>query len=302
MRTALLLACLFALALSPAGVVAQELPEEEDDLSLDLDIGDVEDVEVADMAEVEPVELLPVLCRGLTVPLHEMGKAGSLQLTIDHRAMQSLDENPGHDFLGLDAGGLKIGFALRYAPLDFVDVLAARQNNTVEAFDTYDLAARVSPLTQEKHFVDGVLGGGASLFVHPEHEDAVGWNGQRLVGRSLPAGFDFTVGLLAATESSGPAKSNADYNYSAAAAGELSWGIGTHPHVRIHVEAVAPVIGYNAGHPALAAGVNILTYRHGFAFLVANSQMLTLDALPSGSHQELDELVVGFSILRQWDL
>lgn len=300
MRTALLLACLLAFAISPAPGLAQEAPDEEDDLSLDL--GDVEEVEVADVAEVEPVELLPVLCRGLTIPLHEMGKAGTLQLTIDHRAMQSFDEDPFHDFLGLDAGGLKIGFAMRYAPLDFVDVLAARQNNTAEAFDTYDLAARVSPLTHEKHYVDVVLGGGASLFVHPENEDAVGWNGQLLVGRPLPAGFDFTVGVLAATESSGPAKSNADYNYSAAAAGELSWGIGTHPHVRVHVEAVSPVIGYDAGHPSLAAGVNILTYRHGFAFLVANSQMLTLDALPSGSHQELDDLVVGFSILRQWDL
>ena len=300
MRKLTLLLSVLALLTAPASVLAQGVPDEDDDLSLDL--GDLDDVEVAEVTEVEEPALLPVLCRGLTVPLHNMGRQGALQFTIDHRAMQKFDEDPAHDFLGLDSGGLKIGFALRYSPLDIVDVLAARQNNTSETFDTYELAARVAPLSHEKHYVDLVLGGGASVFVHPGEEDAVGWNGQLLVGRPLPAGFDFTLGVLAATESSTPAKSNADYNYSAGAGGELSWGMGVHPHVRLHVEAVAPFVGYDAGHPAVAAGVNILTFRHGFAFLVSNSQMLSLDALPAGSYRTVDDLVVGFSILRQWDL
>ncbi len=278
----------------PAQARAGDEPDE-------LDLSDNLRIEEAEVVPVEPAASLPDRVRGLTLPIPRMGRGNSLRLMIDHRAWQKLWKDSFDDYLGLDAGALKIGIGIQYAILDWLDVQFQRQNGTMEVYDTYELRVRGRVLDEASQFLSLVLGAGGSWFHHPNQDDSGAFNAQLLLGRRLPWGIELNAAVLGTSHSSGMEKGSADEDWSLAAGGELAWNPDFFRPLRVSVEASFPVAGYDSGNPSVAAGVTMMTHRHGFSLLVTNNQLLSMDALPAGSNRALDDLSIGFSILRQWD-
>jgi len=292
MRVSFLATCLLLLA--PVHAFAGSDPDE-------LELSDDLRIEEAEVRSVEVEPAAPTVVRGLTLPVARMGKANTLRLLVDHRAWQKFWQDSFDDYLGLDAGALKIGIGIQYSILDWLDVQVQRQNGTMEVYDTYELRVRGRVLDEKAHFVTAVLGAGGSWFHHPHGDDSGAFNGQLLVGRKLVLGFELTAAMLGTSRSSGFEKGVEDDDWSLAAGGELAWNPAFFRPLRVSVEASFPVAGFDAGNPSVAAGVTFLTQRHGFTLLATNNQLLTMDGLPAGSNRGLDDLSVGFSILRQWD-
>jgi hypothetical protein len=61
----------------------------------------------------------------------------------------------------LDAGGLKIGLALRYGILDDLEVGVQRVSNGVDIFDTCQFDAKYRALHADRFFVDVAVRAGA---------------------------------------------------------------------------------------------------------------------------------------------
>ena len=279
-------------------------PPEED--SFDLEVDDAGPVEmVTPTGSVAAVEPHATLCRSLTIPSAYMAAAGTLQFTVDHRAFRPIRyrehwyQNAFEDALGLDGGALKIGLALRYAFTDYLDLSVTRQNGVAELFDTYDSYVRVRLLRADQSFVGLVLGAGVSWFYQPRIDDAVAWNG--FVALRVPFAFGLEVGGLVAgsSDSTGSFKRTGDTNGSLAAGGSLAYR--PLDWLEVRADTLAPIAGYGGGWPAITGGVSFLTWRHAFTLLVSNTQYVTLDAIPTGSHLGPRDVIIGFTILRQWD-
>lgn len=264
------------------------------DLNLDSLGGEVKEAEVKTLAPPEPV---PTTVRSLTLPSWRFPKAMTGQLLIDHRARQKFYDYAFRDGLGLDAGGLKIGLGLRFVPLSFLEAHVERMNGV---FDTYEFGLRWRILNAESVGISLLLGGSVSWFMQPNAQDAAGYNGELILGRSLPFGVDISLMALAASDSSSLSKRGSDPNHSVGVGAALDWRIPGADFVQLSAETLFSVAGYDGGHPLFSAGVTFLTWRHAFSILVSNSQLFTADALPAGSDRALDDLILGFHILRQF--
>ncbi|HEY3358267.1 MAG TPA: DUF5777 family beta-barrel protein [Polyangia bacterium] len=88
----------------------------------------------------------------------------TLQLVIDHRTFEPLQQHAFRDLVGFDAGGLKIGLGLRYGILDGLDVGAYRLSNGIDAFDAYQFDLKLRFLDQRTHVVDAAVRAGGTWF------------------------------------------------------------------------------------------------------------------------------------------
>lgn len=238
--------------------------------------------------------------RGVNVPLARPTRAGALLLIIDHRAGQTFLEDAWTDYLGLDAGALKIGLGLRYGIIDDLDVGIYRLNNTIEIFDVYELDARWRFLNHDDHYLDAALRAGVTWFVQPDMDDAVGFYGQLLADRVF---FDQLLvggGFLFHSESSNDRKSLSDDAYSGALALLVEWRFID--LLALNAEIAANVFGYGSKWPAFAFALEVITYRHTFALVFSNTQYVTADGIVAGSWRGFDELVFGFQITREINL
>ncbi|MBM4353402.1 MAG: hypothetical protein FJ109_06330 [Deltaproteobacteria bacterium] len=289
----MLLAAALLLLVPPPALADQDSDE--------LELSDNLRIEEAEARAAPVTDNLPTMVRGLTLPVARMGRSNTLRLTIDHRAMQKFWEDAFDDYLGLDAGALKIGIGIQYTILDWLDVQVLRQNGTMEIYDTYEGRVRCRLLDETSQLVTVILGAGGSWFHDPNNDDSGAFNGQLQVGRKLLLGFELTAALVGTTSSTGFDKGSLDEDWSMAAGGELAWNPDFFRPLRVSVEALFPVAGFSSGNPGVAAGLSYLTHRHAFSVLVTNNQLMTLNGLAAGSNRGLDDLSLGFSILRQWD-
>ncbi len=285
-----------ALALMLGGTAQAQTPD--DDLDLD-NLGSAT-IQTAAVQETVAPDQTPAFTRGFLTPRTDWD-ASTGQFLVDHRPRQKFTKNPFKDGLGFDSGALKIGLEFRYAPWSFLESWVRRQNGSMEVYDTYEWGVRGKPLTQDFAGVDVVVGAGISWFSQPNTSDAVGFHGQLLVSRSLPGGVVLNAGVLGASQSSGFNKSDLDPSQTIALAGSLDWRPPWFDFLRITGEFDIPISGYDAGNPAWAMGLSFLSWRHVFSVLLTNTQMLTIDSVAPGSDRAMDDLLLGFTIGRQFD-
>ena len=151
-------------------------------------------IEIEEISEVEVAEdgsdpygegNFPALERGVNLLLARTTRRHTFLFVIDHRTWQPAADEPFHDLLGFDRGGLKVGLGLRFGILDDLDVGLYRLNNGTEAFDSYDCDLRYQLLDQERFSLDLGLRAGVTWFSQINAEDAAGAFVQLLVDREL---------------------------------------------------------------------------------------------------------------------
>lgn len=253
----------------------------------------------------------PRIDRGLNLPLPTPVRKGAMVLVVDHRTYKPFIENTWHDYFGFDGGSLKIGLGLRFGILDFLDAGVYRLNSATERFDTYEFDARLRFLRQERHFVDVGVRGGLTWFSQEDADDALGGFAQLLLARRLFQRLTLGAGLLFHSDSTNGVKSSSDDDWSLATAvivdvrilGWLAW----------NVELGINVAGYGTrekqdaagedltAYPSLSSSVRFVTSRHTFALVVTNNPYTSADGVVCNSPRGFDELVVGFTITREWN-
>ncbi len=220
---------------------------------------------------------------------------GSLLFVVTHRARQSVGERTGHDFFGLDAGGVKIGLGLRWSPVGNLDVGVFRVNGTAEIFDSVEWDVRSLVFGQEHVGVTLGLRAGVSWFVQRDLEDASGAFGQVILGRTFGR-LGLTAGVLSHTDSSGDRKASTDDDWTVAAfvAGEVRLA----PGLTLAAEVVPPLGGYHEAHPTTSLGVKVYTHGHTFSLVLSTTQYGSADGVITGAWRTWDEPIVGFAITR----
>ncbi|MDA1086412.1 MAG: DUF5777 family beta-barrel protein [Verrucomicrobia bacterium] len=238
--------------------------------------------------------------RAISVPLPRTLPMGHLQYVIEHRNRTPVDQDPFDNFLGFDSGNLKIGFELRYGLLDNLDISIYRQNGTVEIFDTWQYAMRYQPLNEQDHFIDAAILGGLTVFTVQNGEDASGGFGGLLIGRSFSKYLYASVGGLSHSDSTSFAKTLKDEDESAAVPGSITAHLK--PGFALVAETSIPVDGYDAGSVAWAGAAKFITHGHTFSIVAGNTQYTSLDGLAAGTSFPDDEVVLGFSITRAFEI
>lgn len=229
-------------------------------------------------------------------------RPGALTLTIDHRAHDSFlaGEDAFFDYLGLDAGNLKIGIGLRLGLKPYLDFGMYRLSNGPNLFDVYEFDTKVRFLKQDKQFVNMSLRIGATWFVQKNADDASGFFSQVNIDRRLFGKLLLGTGFAFHTDSTNDRKTLQDKDPSAAILGYAEW----RPVQRfsLNAEMAANVAGFGSKFPIFAFAARFLTHRHAFSLVVANSQYMSADGIVSNSWRAFDELVFGFQIVREFNL
>lgn len=269
--------------------------------------------EVGEVQVVKPSD--PALLFGEGYPrrdrfvnLHsaDVTRRHALRMIIDHRTNKSVSENTFHDFFGFDAGSLKVGLGLRFGFYEGFDVGVYRLNGATERFDLYELDIKGKLLRAEAHFVDLALRAGISWFSQEDAEDAVGFFGQLLLSRRVASRLTVGAGLLVHSDSSSAIKSNLDDDWSFAA--QLGFDLRILPWLAWNLEASYALVGFTTrdtpnvtAWPAFSTAVTFVTNRHTFALVVSNNPAMGADGVVANSPRGFDELVIGFSITREWN-
>lgn len=239
----------------------------------------------------------PVLDRFTSVFSGEALRRGSRLFVFDHRVRQRLSEEPFHDFLGFDAGGLKIGIGFRYGIFDNIDVGWYRLNGTVELFDTYEFDVRYQLLSERARGISLAVRAGLSWFANRDADDASGGFLQLLANRTFAHRIKFGTGLLYHSESSNADKSDIDPAHSVAIPGLFELRLS--PSLSLVVETVSGIDGYRSAHPVISSALKIITHRHTFSILVSNSQYTSADGIVTNSNTDFGEAAIGFTITRE---
>lgn len=235
--------------------------------------------------------------RGFGVTLPRSLAARKLVFVIDHRALNSISDKPAASFLGFDQG-VKISLGLRYGVNDFLDAGIVRSSDPVDPFDTYELDLRMHLLEEHRQVIDCAIGGGADWFYQESRDDASGYFGRIMVGRSFLRRVYVSCGFLA--------HSNSTYSGKRVDHDDHSLGIPVLLNGRFYdwlsvlYEGCFPVGGYRAGFASWAAGLKLSTFRHTFALLVSTGKYVTADGLVSGSDRS-GSSAAAFSITRIFD-
>jgi hypothetical protein len=227
-------------------------------------------------------------------------RARSLLFTVDHRTNQPLGDSDFNDYLGLDAGGLKVGLGLRYGITDCLEAGFFRLNGTAEIFDVYEFDAKWRALSQERFFVNLAVRGGVTWFVQPDVDDYAGFFGQVLVDRVLFDRLLLGAGLLFHSESSNDVKSLDDDAWSMAA--QVIAEVRVLPWLAIDLETAINLAGYGADNPVFALGIKLLTHRHTFSLVFSNNQYISADGVVSNTWRGFDDIIIGFQITREINL
>ncbi len=220
---------------------------------------------------------------------------------IGHRNREGLLRAPFHDLLGFDGGGLKILLGLRYAFLDDFDVGFIRQNGTYEVYDTWEFDARYRLMRQSTgRPFDLAVRLGLDWYSAPRQNGA-GLFTQVLVSRLIGERALLTAGILYASNSSGPTKSRLDAASSTALL--LQADLRLLQSLALDIEFTQNLAGFHERFPVIAVGPKIISNRHTFSFVVANSQYMTADSLVANTYtMGAKDWVLGFHITREIDI
>lgn len=261
--------------------------------------------EVEGIEEVTPDSLwsdeaFPRIDRAVNLMTARTTRKHAFLFVVDHRNRQPIDDEPFHDFLGFDGGGIKVGLGVRFGILDNLDVGLYRLNGTSEVFDVYEFDLKFQILNQEKHFLDVALRPGVTWFSQSHGEDAAGFFGQALVSRKFCERYTLGSGLLFHSDSSNDTKTDRDDDHSLAVQALLdvrliSW-------ISWNIEMAANVAGYGSGKPALATSVRFITHRHTFSVVLSNTQYMSADGVVANTDRGFGDLVIGFQITRELQL
>ncbi|MCU0610733.1 MAG: DUF5777 family beta-barrel protein [Candidatus Eisenbacteria bacterium] len=221
---------------------------------------------------------------------------GTFLFVVTHRARQSLTDHAGRDFLGLDAGGLKIGLGLRWGVINGLDAGVFRLNGTAEIFDTVEFDLRSRLLSQEAHGLDVALRPGITWFIQPDQGDASGLFAQLLATRQLGHRATVGAGLLYHQDSSGDRKATMDDDESVALLAHGEFRLT--PKLAVAVEAAPNLGGYGENKPSTSIALKVFTYGHTFSLVVSNTQYIGADGIVTGAWREWDEPIIGFTITR----
>lgn len=230
----------------------------------------------------------------------------ALRMIIDHRTNKSVSENSFHDFFGFDAGSLKIGLGLRFGVAEGFDVGIYRLNGATERFDIYEFDVKARLLRADAHFVNLALRAGISWFSQQNAEDSVGFLGQLLLSRRLGKRFNIGAGLLFHSDSTNGVKSNLDDQWSLAT--QIALDFRALSWLAWDLEIAYALAGYTTrdtvgvtAWPSFSSALAFVTNRHTFALVVSNNPYLSADGVVTNSPRGFDELVIGFSITREWN-
>ena len=241
----------------------------------------------------------PVLERTINVLTPLTLRKHSLLFLVEHRTRKPFDRDTFQDLAGFDAGGLKIGLGLRYAPIDNLETGFYRLNGTSEIFDTYEFDAKYRLLHQKEYGVDMAARVGVTWFNQGKVKDASGFFSQLLLARRLNKHVRLGTGVLMHTNSSSELKTLADKEQSVAIPVQLE--VRINGRFAWELEGVTPVAGFKAPHPVISTSLKILTWRHTFNLVVSNSQYMSSDGIVAGSFRSWNQIIVGFCITREFN-
>ena len=241
----------------------------------------------------------PQLERVLDHYTARVSRAHTFTTLIAHRNRAGILEAPGRDLVGFDSGGLKVGLGLRYGVADRVDFGVYRMNGTYERYDTYEFDARVQLFRQDEHLLDLALRTGYSVFVDPDRPAASGYFMQLIADRLAFERWLLGGGIIYHSSSSSAYKGKQDAGsttafYAFSELRLLDW-------LAADIEVTVPMAGYAQNFPAIVLGPRILTNRHTFALVVANTQFFSTDSIITGSDkiQGRSAWLLGFHITRE---
>ena len=220
---------------------------------------------------------------------------------IGHRNREGVLRSPFYDLLGFDGGGLKIVLGLRYGILDDLDVGVLRQNGTLEVYDTWEFDTRYRLLSQSAgRPFDFTLRLGVDWYNAPTGNAAGGFV-QVLISRVVANRALLGGGVLYASNSSGPTKSNNDAKVSAALL--LQVEVRLLENLALAAELTQNVAGFHERYPVISFGPKIVSNRHTFSFVISNSQYMTADSLITNTYRIAPkQWVLGFHITREIEL
>lgn len=253
-------------------------------------------IDVTDSWYLNPQQY-PIFDRAINVFAGEALRPGTMLLVFDHRVRGSLSDDPFHDFLGFDAGGLKVGIGYRYGLYDNLDMGWYRSNGTIETYDTYEFDARYQFRRQRLHNFDMAFRVGFTWFPQKDSEDASGVFYQLLTNKTINHRFRFGTGLLYHSESSNANKADTSDDYSLAIPATLE--VRLSPSLSWSSEVVTTIDGYHSAHPVITSALKIITHSHTFAILVTNSQYITADGIVTGSDLDFNDAMIGFTITKE---
>jgi len=277
---------------TPAVCAQPQLLQQDDD--------QIEDIEELEEFEEHKSEIA-VVERAVNVMFPTTVPENSLFFVLDHRNRKPIKDDTFEDFLGFDAGGLKVGLGLRYGVLDDMDAGFYRLNNGFfERFDVYEFDVKYKFLDQADHFVDMAFRSGVTWFYQPDEEDAAGAYEQLLLSRALHERILFGTGVLYHSDSSNPEKSDSDDEYSVAI--PFSVEVNVTSHFVVNLEVAANVAGYGSEHPAVSSSAKFIVRGHTFSIVFSNTQYTSADGIVSNSPSGFSDTVLGFSITREFQL
>lgn len=261
--------------------------------------------EIAAVEEVSPVSLwdsenFPILDRGVNLLTPRTLRKNSFLIVIEHRTRKEANKESFDDFLGYDAGGLKIGLGLRYGLLDNLETGIYRLNGTLEAFDVYEYDLKFRLLKENSRCPGLALRSGVTWYSQKGAEDASGFFSQLLLGKTVLRRLTLGTGLLYHSESSNDLKSNLDRNFSVAVPAQLELRLNS--RFALEFETASNIIGYHAAHPIITGGLKILTNRHTFSIIISNNQYMSADGIVANAGRVMNKPIVGFTITREINL
>jgi hypothetical protein len=224
----------------------------------------------------------------------------ALNFLVDHRAFEPFQTNPFHDGLGFDAGALKIGLTLRYGILDNLEVGVERVSNGIDQFDTYQFDLKYWALRAERALVDLAVRAGGTWYSMAQGADSGGGFAQLIVSRSLRDRVWLASGLLYHSNATSGRDPTSGQSYALAIPVALE--VRLHRLVAWDGEASFNVAGYHGKYPVLATALKIISYRHTFALVLSNTQYITADGVVANTDRGVHDLIVGFTITREFNL
>jgi hypothetical protein len=261
----------------------------------------IEEIESADIAPMTDQdtwfgEAFPQFDRVFNTLTARTTRPKSVFVGIIHRTDTRLGKEPFYNYLGFDAGGLKIGLQARYGIIDGFDVGFARLNGTNELFDTYELDGRLQLLKAETGVVDLAVRAGGTWFAEKDNQ-ALAYFGQLLVDRVVANRMMVTAGLMYHSDSSNAKKKDTDTNYSLGASFAIDLRLSS--MLAFDVEIATNLSGYGEQYPVFTIGPKVVTNRHTFALVFTNSQYVLADGIITNSFRDMPKTIIGFNINRE---
>jgi hypothetical protein len=249
-------------------------------------------------------ENYPRIERAVNVMNARTTRPRTLNFIVDHRTFEPFQRNSFHDLVGFDAGALKIGLALRYGILDRLEAGARRLSNGPDGFDTYEFDVKYWALRAEQHYVDLAARVGGTWYSQVNGRDSGGALAQLLASRSFRERVWVATGLMYHSNASNEGRIGAD-GLRLPARGALAislaveWRLTT--FLSWDAEAVFAVAGYHSKYPVAATAIKFISHRHTFALLFSNSQYVTADGIVANTSRGIHDLIVGFTITREFN-